>query len=176
MIEEAWKYLSDAGLTEAQKRTLVDLGYADAPASIKHHLNTPGGLAIHSANVTRRLLELTDALKIEWGRPESPYLIGMLHDVCKALTYRKSYDDKYKFRHSGIPGHGIQSASVVMSAIGIHLTNQELYCITWHMGAFCLTGDELACYDAALDLYPTEIIATHTADMLASRVDEREGD
>ena len=174
MTEEAEEYLERAGLDEGRRKKLVELGYADAPASIRHHLSRPGGLAEHSANVTRRLLALTDAFGIKWKRPESPYLVGMLHDVCKALTYRRSYEGEWAYRHSGIPGHGLQSASVVMSALGIQLTSQELYSITWHMGAFRLEKDGLAEYDAALNVYPLEIIATHTADMLASRIDERE--
>ena len=43
-----------------------------------------------------------------------------------------------------------------------------------HMGAFNLQGYDLKDYDLALGIYPKEINATHTADMLASRFDERD--
>ena len=46
--------------------------------------------------------------------------------------------------------------------------------IRWHMGAFGLAGDELKEYDSALKAFPALLIATHTADMLAANVDERE--
>ena len=40
------------------------------------------------------------------------------------------------------------------------------------MGAFGLGKDELKQYDAVIELHPREILLTHTADMLASKVTE----
>ena len=60
-----------------------------------------------------------------------------------------------------------------MSEIGVNLSPVECACIVHHMGAFGLDEKRLKEYDAALDVYPSEIIATHTADILAARVDER---
>ena len=41
-----------------------------------------------------------------------------------------------------------------------------------HMGAFGLTGRAMDEFDAALDKWPAQIIATHTADWAAARIDE----
>lgn len=50
---------------------LENNGFFEAPASAGHHGNHPGGLAVHSVNVWRRLREITvrDALKGGSGRP-----------------------------------------------------------------------------------------------------------
>ena len=60
---------------------IKSIGYYDAPASKGHHLAVKGGLAAHSLNVTRRLIDISDALEVAWSRDESPYLVGMLHDL-----------------------------------------------------------------------------------------------
>lgn len=54
-----------------------------APASAKYHGSHPCGLAEHSIAVVKALVSLTDKLGLKWENPRSPYLIGLLHDVCK---------------------------------------------------------------------------------------------
>ena len=81
-------YLTNAGLSEEQIQKLRDVGYFEAPAAKKHHLAEPGGLALHSTNVTYWLLKLSETMKVKWPRPESPYLVGMLHDLVKCFCYR----------------------------------------------------------------------------------------
>ena len=81
-------YLEHAGLNTGVERWLERIGYFDAPASKGHHLATKGGLVRHSVTVTRRLVALTDALGVYWPRKESPYLVGMRHDLVKCKCYR----------------------------------------------------------------------------------------
>ena len=85
---QAMMYLERAGLSEKQIDKLKDIGYFSAPASKGHHLAETGGLVKHSINVTRNILTLTDAYAFKWKRPESPYLIGMLHDLVKCKIGR----------------------------------------------------------------------------------------
>ena len=51
----------------------------------------------------------------------------------------------------------------------ISLTGEEAACIVYHMGAY--EKDMWDGYDAAIRQYPN-VLYTHTADMLASKVDE----
>ena len=81
-------YLEHAGLNTDVEELLGLIGYFDAPASKGHHLARIGGLVEHSINVTRRLVELTETLGVKWSRKESPYTVGMLHDLVKCRCYR----------------------------------------------------------------------------------------
>lgn len=177
-MEKLDEYLSHVPVSNDKLR---ELGFFDAPASKGHHLNIKGGLALHSVNVTTWLLELTKTMGVKWPRAESPYIVGMLHDLVKG----KCYEFKKQLRHTSFecetvvsykqpayPGHGVASALIIASELGLVLHPAEQAAIVYHMGAFNLSGDTLKELDAALDQYPREIIATHTADMLASRVDE----
>ena len=180
--KNAEQLLKMAGLDSDTIAELEFWGYFRAPASKGHHLAVPGGLVQHSINVTTRLVALTKALRLKWPRPESPYLVGMLHDVVKVRTYRvddtiartEGEPPKYKYVPSVYGGHGAASVMMITSELQKSLYPEEALAIRWHMGAFGLAGDELKEYDAALDAFPDLLIATHTADMLASRVDERE--
>lgn len=176
----AQELLTKAGLhDDIIKQLEREFGYFAAPASKEHHLAVPGGLVRHSINVTQWLVDLTNKLGVTWPRAESPYLVGMLHDLVKCRCYRamtgtkQDKTPKWEYVQPLYGGHGAASAMLAMSNLGVFLYPAELAAIRWHMGAFCLAGDELRGYDRALDEWPLEIIATHTADMLASRVDER---
>lgn len=163
-----------AGLPEGTIVGLKSLGYFDAPASKGHHLAVRGGLVQHSLNVTRRLVELSDVMGVSWTREESPYLVGMLHDLVKCLCYRPTPDGKtYSYVQPAYPGHGVASVMIATVELGIRLNPDEAAAMTWHMGAFGLQGRELSEFDAALDAWPAQIIATHTADWAAARIDER---
>ena len=163
----------EAGLTPAQVRKLFAIGYATAPASKGHHLARMGGLATHSLNVAFRLSALTKALSVRWSRPQSPWLVGTLHDLVKCKCYRLRDDAKgYEYVQPAYPGHGVASVMIATVDLGIRLNPDEAAAITWHMGAFGLQGREMDEFDAALDLYPAQIIATHTADWAAARLDE----
>ena len=54
---------------------------------LQKSLTTTGGLFDHSLAVTETLLLYTEQLELEWDRLESPYLVGMFHDLCKTDDY-----------------------------------------------------------------------------------------
>lgn len=142
-------------------------GFTELPASLKHHLSTRSGLLIHSVNVTKRLIELTEKLNLKWERPESPIIVGLFHDLCKLEFYKQGgdkfiYNDDAEFN---LGGHGM--LSVVLAQRFIKLTDEELHCIRFHMGAY--EQKDWSMYDAAIRKYPN-VLYTHTADMIASKI------
>ena len=152
---------------------LKAIGYYDAPASKGHHLAVKGGLVRHSLYVTDRLVELSDVWAIGWSREESPWIVGMLHDLVKCQCYRLNADSQtYSYVQPRWPGHGVASVMIATVELGIQLNPDEAAAIIHHMGAFGLSGRDLDEFDAALDAFPGQIIATHTADWAAARLDE----
>lgn len=165
--------LEKAGLKPDHLIRLEALGYWVAPASKGHHLAVNGGLATHSVNVTQRLVALSEMEKVEWSRPESPYLVGMLHDLVKCKCYKLNADGKtYSYIQPEWPGHGIASVMIATVELGIRLNPDETAAIIHHMGAFGLQGQAMTEFNSALDKWPGQIIVTHMADWLASRLDE----
>jgi len=157
---------------EIIEKELDELGYFDAPASTKHHLNYEGGLYEHSCNVTDALLNLTRDMGIEWSRPQSPYIIGMFHDLCKADAYMPNEELDFppcKYNNDTLyKGHG--EKSVLMLSSILRLTGEEIACITYHMGAFT-DKEKWSDYTNAIHKYPN-VLWTHTADMIATHIME----
>lgn len=148
-----------------------------APASAKYHGSHPCGLAEHSIAVVKALVSLTDKLGLKWENPRSPYLIGLLHDVCKTDQYKLdntymidlvttgyhySYQTDSIFSHHG-------EKSICMLASVITLTEEEVACIRWHMGAYETDTNEWKYYGRAIGQYQN-VLWTHTADMMASHI------
>lgn len=151
------------------------MGFFEAPAAIHHHGAFTGGLLHHSAAVMNMLLVYTEQLELDWGRKESPYIVGMFHDLCKTDDYvpvssskvlgesEWGYNDKRL-----LTGHGDKSVIMLQQLLKGNVTMQEAMCIRWHMGAFDSKenwnayGNAVAC--------DQNILYTHTADMYASRV------
>lgn len=141
-------------------------GFLKAPASTKYHGNFEGGLYGHSCNVTRELLHLTDRLDLEWQRNESPYIVGMFHDLCKIDVYKHTEYGGYQHNENQIiKGHG--EKSVMLLSQFMTLTEEEILCIRYHMGAY--ETDDWKQFDMAIKKYPN-VLFTHTADMLASKL------
>jgi len=159
---------------------LAEIGYYVAPASKGHHLARRGGLLRHSVNVTQKLVALTDALHVYWPRPESPYLVGMLHDLVKCRCYRAvtgaAQDEapSWEYMQPEYPGHGACSVAIA-AELGIPLMREEIAAITFHMGPWGV-GKEYSEQEmrAAMKAFAPQIIATHTADWYAAEVDESE--
>jgi hypothetical protein len=174
-LDKLAKYLVFAGVSQP---LLIDYSghmasFLSAPASASHHLSVRGGLAIHSMNVTDRLLQLSGDLKIAWANSGSPYTIGMCHDLCKIHAYDFKTDKEITKLRQVFPGHGTLSAMLAPEFLGHPISYVEQVCIVYHMGAWNI-GKE---YDAnqlgaGISEFPLEAIATHTADMLASQYDE----
>ena len=147
---------------------LEELGYFSAPASIRYHGNVTGGLYEHSKAVTLELLNLTEKQELKWVRPESPYIVGMFHDVCKADGYRSEAEGKWVYNSDVLlPGHGEKSVIITQNILGA-LTPEEIMCIRWHMGAFD-ERENWKHYSAAVKKYPN-VLYTHVADMTASQI------
>ncbi len=157
---------------------LIDNGFKTAPASTKYHGAYEGGLYEHSSAVTRDLVYMTEKLGLEWQREESPWIVGMFHDLCKIDAYVKSTP---KYLDNGLvcqavtewtynedqllKGHG--DKSVMLLSQFMTLTEEEIMCIRYHMGAY-ETGDWKQ-LDLAIKKYPN-VLFTHTADMSASKL------
>ena len=145
------------------------LGFFDAPASTKRHGAYEGGLFDHSFAVAKYLVELTEKLGLTWSDDRSPYIVGMFHDLCKCDFYTPKPDEigyDYK-KELVIPGHG--ERSVIMLQSYLRLTDEEIACIRWHMGAYETDTRLWNCYGLAVTLYPN-VLWTHTADMYVSKV------
>lgn len=148
---------------------LDSMDFFNAPASANHHGAREGGLFSHSLNVYDILMKLTRDNDLEWSRPESPFVIAFLHDLCKTDQYRK-IESGYEYRKDCLfTGHGEKSIMLI-NALSINVTEEELACIRYHMGAFA--GEkEWSYYTGAIHRYPN-VLWVHTADMLATHVVE----
>lgn len=151
---------------------LDELGYFTAPASVGHHGNYIGGLYDHSKQVATELQNLTNKLGLRWDHSSSPFTIGILHDLCKCDDYVLDDNGTWIYnKNKLLPGHGDKSvmlAQQVMSPIQGGITDEEMYCIRWHMGAFD-DKENWSCYSAAVKVYHN-VLYTHTADMIASQI------
>lgn len=148
---------------------LLDNGFFSAPASTKYHGNYPGGLFDHSLKVAERLLWLTRRLDLKWEHPDSPIKVGLYHDLCKIDKYEATGnpEEPYVYKSKLLyEGHGMRSLALLQGHIS--LTEEEAACIVYHMGAY--EKDMWDGYDAAIRKF-SNVLYTHTADMLASKVD-----
>lgn len=160
--------------------------FFEAPASTRHHLVRPGGLAEHSINVRRRLVEI--AKNELWKKQEdvtpeiieTATILGLLHDICKADVYHKDGDieavengcikELYRFKDQFPLGHGEKSLFLITRFM--QLTQNEALAIRWHMGAY-----DTAVKGGSKDLAAAMKITSwvwwlHEADMCATWMDE----
>lgn len=158
---------------------LMAYGFFTAPASTKYHGNYEGGLLEHSYMVTKFLLTLTQDNHLIWHKARSPFIVGMFHDLCKIDQYRHPASDlvvdgmllpdpsKWEYNPDTLlKGHG--DKSVMLLSQFYTLTDEEIMCIRYHMGAFT-DKSEWNDYTRAVSQYPN-VLWTHQADMLASHV------
>lgn len=162
---------------------LMAYGFFTAPASTKYHGNYEGGLLNHSRMVTEYLLALTQANHLIWRKARSPFIVGMFHDLCKIDQYRHPVTGHIEEFNGGrtpiydeqaweynpdtlLKGHG--DKSVMLLSQFYTLTDEEIMCIRYHMGAFT-DKSEWNDYTRAVSQYPN-VLWTHQADMLASHV------
>lgn len=145
----------------------IPYGFLTAPASTQFHGAYDGGLFDHSLATAKALLDLTENLNLHWERPESPYIVGMFHDLCKVDDYDKETGEYIRNPYIIIPGHG--EKSVIMLQQLIRLTNEEVACIRWHMGSYETDTKMWSYYDKAIQKYPN-VLYTHMADMIASKI------
>ncbi|WP_418757959.1 hypothetical protein [Gemmiger sp.] len=161
------------GMTSGPAGRVVEIleqtGYFEVPASMTFHGAWPGGLFEHSWTVVQELVHMTKTLGLTWQMRRSPVLVGMFHDLCKTEEYEKDGDG---WKHYKLKGHGERSVSmaeaIMNDAAALSLTEEEMLCIRWHMG-FADDKENWNCYGAAIEKYQN-VLWTHTADMVASRV------
>lgn len=141
---------------------LTSKGFFSAPASTKYHGNYEGGLFDHSLSVAK-------------------HLVGIFHDLCKIDQYRHPKlnlhlsdgtelyaENKWEYNTDILlKGHG--DKSVMLLSQFYTLTEEEVMCIRYHMGAFT-DKSEWNDYTRAVHIYPN-VLWTHQADMLASHVE-----
>ena len=163
------------------KEWLIGQGFFVKPAAISHHGNYTGGLFDHSFEVMEDLVEMTKKFNIKWSDVRSPWIVGMFHDLCKLDDYVDVNAEDVVVMGTGSPisknskwihnpfcilkGHG--DKSVMLLSQFLTLTEEEIFCISFHMGAY--ETDRWNQYDAAIRKYET-VLWTHTADMYASKV------
>ena len=176
-IQAFQKFMSNAFTpddTDVIGETLSVMGFFTAPASTKYHGAYEGGLFEHSYLVARELLNLTNKLDLQWQDPRSPYLVGMLHDVCKCDSYTVTEQGIEYNKNQLLTGHGDKSVILIQKILAgttegfSYLTDEEILCIRWHMGAFD-DKENWNSYNRAIKEYPN-VLYTHTADMIASQV------
>lgn len=159
---------------------LNNQGFFGCPASVKHHGNETGGLIVHSMAVAEELIAFTNKLGLKWQREESPAIIGLLHDICKTDDYIYIVDSPGKEMFGGavmneaghweynpepiMKGHG--DKSVQMLSTVLQLTEEEMYCIRFHMGAFT-DSSEWKFYTNAVHKFPN-VLWVHQADMVVA--------
>lgn len=181
---------------EGVERVIVELGklgFFEAPASARFHLNYPGGLLEHSMNVCRVALQIRDMMvamqpELEVKVPrESVIVASLLHDVCKsdiykpAISYKKNSEGRwdkipgFDVDYSNLPlGHGEKSV-IMLQMWGLKLTLDEILAIRWHMTAWDLafqSPEQKANLNAARSSAPLCTVI-QSADGLASHLLEK---
>lgn len=159
---------------------LISSGFLIAPASTKYHGAYEGGLFDHSVNVAEILHSLSHDNNLKWKNgsiDRSPWIIGILHDLCKTDQYKPILNEtgdvipgRYEWNNNPIvKGHGMKSV-IYAQAMAIRLSEEERACIIYHMGAFT-PQEEWRDYTHAVNMY-SNVLWTHHADMIASHIME----
>ena len=167
---------------------LLSTDFFTAPASTKFHSCHRGGLLEHSVNAYYRFKKLIIS---EFGEnynekvsDESIAIISLLHDICKANTYKEELRNTkvdgawvqvpYYTVEDMLPyGHG--EKSVYMISGFMKLSREESMAINWHMGGFDsrVLGGSYS-LSGAYYKYPLAVLF-HIADLQATYLDESNG-
>lgn len=143
---------------------VFDNDFLTAPASTKYHGACEGGLYMHSVAVTDTLVDFTKKLGLQWQKERSPYIVGMFHDLCKVDQYTQIENGYEHDEDVLLKGHG--EKSIMLLSQFMTLTEEEIMCIRYHMGAY--ETENWKQFDLAIKKYPN-VLFTHTADMYASK-------
>ena len=146
---------------------LVELDFFNKPGAKSHHHNYEGGLYQHSYEVWCHLKGLTDKGVCKWKRPESPFIIAMLHDLCKCDDYIITNDNRIFMNPDREEGHGDKSVWMIKEKLSLTLTPEEEYCILEHMGAYT-DSKYWKTYGNHVRMFPN-ILYVHLADMVSSQ-------
>ena len=145
--------------------------YFTAPSSFKKHGAWIGGNFDHSCKVVEFLLTYTTEENLKWEREESPYIIGLFHDMCKCDERGfAEKNDALKVVSLNAPDkrHAEKSIELIESNI-IKLTDEERECIRYHMGEY--GGEEEYQQEMAKAMAQIRNIAfVQKADTIAARM------
>ena len=167
-----------------------------APSSMTYHSNYNGGLLDHSLLVytiamkfRQSLIELNPEL-ISKLPEESVVISALLHDICKCGFYVQKEKWKkndngqwesylgYEINDSFPIGHGEKSV-IMLLAIGLQLTPDEMLAIRYHMGSWdgaMLTNDLKYSYQTAMNMCPLMTLlqtADNTSSLLFEKKEEK---
>jgi hypothetical protein len=124
---------------------ITQLGYFEAPGSLKHH-RFVGGLVSHSLETYHKALQLR-MKKIKEGfalseMPDDGVIISaLMHDLCKSDTLRYSHT-LHRTVELKKTDHSARSVRLIGSS-GFHLTSAEEDAILMHMGGKKRIKDDL---------------------------------
>ena len=121
--------------------------------------------------VTELLLEYTENEHLKWDREESPYIIGLFHDLCKSDQRRFIFNDGEMVIVSGNSPdrrHSEKSIELIERNI-ISMTVEEKLCIYYHMGEYG-GDDEYQALMAKLMEKNRNIKYTQMADTAAAKM------
>lgn len=157
--------------SEAVVDYLRAVNYFTAPSSFKVHGAWVGGNFDHSVKVMEHLIEFTKTEGLKWDREESPYIIGLFHDLCKSdqrgFKEKSSGGLKIVSLKPSDDRHSEKSIDLIEANI-IKLTKQERECILYHMGVY--GGDEEYQQEMAKAMAQNPNIAfVQKADTIAAR-------
>lgn len=116
---------------------LRDGGFFISPASAKHHLAVRFGLVAHTLNVVAAAIDLCTTEKFSGCDEDTVIRAALLHDICKMGKYKGTQNDGFQYQDNRMLGHGEES--VIMAQQYMKLTDKEIRCIRWHIGAY--TGE-----------------------------------
>lgn len=163
---------------ESLVKYMEKTSFFDAPCSTQYHNAFKSGLAEHSLNVFKKMLNLydnTDNLTID---RDSVAIVSTLHDLGKA-TYR----DKENYMPNILKSGKVSDAkpyvtnpdrlyiphevvSVIIASQYIELTEEEEFAILYHNGMYVPSGRDINGKERPLQLM------LHFADMWCSRFTE----
>ena len=167
-----------------------------APASTRYHLSVEGGLLHHSLNVYNRLVKLyiSEYGAVPEDKRETLAIIGLFHDFCKIYCYKPDWKNVKVYKENGSKTdnggrfdwetqpifvfeerlvfgyHGVKSAYLISACL--RLTDEEYISIANHMGAHDRAPNDYS-LGKLFEQYNLAFLL-HTADCLATYIDERE--
>ena len=145
--------------------------YYTAPSAFKMHGAWMGGNFDHSVKVTELLLEYTVSEGLKWEREESPYIVGLFHDMCKCDQRGfkvKNGEVKIVSLNAIDTRHSEKSIELVENNI-LKLTVEEKLCIYYHMGEYGGDYDYQVLMTKMIEKNPN-IRYTHLADTAAAKM------
>jgi hypothetical protein len=146
--------------------------YLQSPASSQYHDCYPGGLLVHSINVTLKMLNDREWYP-ESVTPDKIIIVGLFHDIGKIGTRDENfylpteggtyfYNDKI----SRTLPHAARSLATLQE-LKFKLEDDEFQAILYHNGMYVSSGRDISNHE-----YPLTLILHH-ADMYVSHIFDR---